>query len=41
LQCFAESVRGTRDWMNGAMAGGAAGMALGLRRECCCLLFFR
>jgi hypothetical protein len=33
LQCFAESVRGKTDWVNGSLAGGAAGLALGLRRE--------
>ncbi|EFN55413.1 expressed protein [Chlorella variabilis] len=29
--CFAESARGKKDWVNGSLAGGAAGLALGLR----------
>lgn len=32
-QCFVESARGKKDWMNGSLAGAAAGMALGLRSE--------
>ena len=33
VQCFAESVRGKKDWVNGSLAGAASGLALGLRRE--------
>ncbi|KAL4428487.1 hypothetical protein ABPG75_002576 [Micractinium tetrahymenae] len=31
VDCFAESVRGKKDWVNGSLAGAAAGLALGLR----------
>jgi len=33
VQCFVESVRGKKDWINGSLAGAASGLALGLRRE--------
>ncbi len=32
-QCFSESVRGKKDWLNGALGGIAAGGVLGLRSE--------
>ena len=35
-QCFVESVRGKKDWVNGSLAGAVSGLALGLRSECYC-----
>lgn len=31
MQCFSETVRGKKDWKNGAIGGAASGLIFGLR----------